>query len=329
MLVRVGARSFGRLLRTLCCWEQRLRVDSLDDADLLALLHKGEMRALNELVERYCDPLRGYLFRLLGGDRALAEDLAQEAFLRVLRRLKEPDELAVRSFKAWLFAIATNLARDWHRRTHELVMSSALPTWAYIWGRYLVATAVSLFFAVELLLAILLVIAVEHETKGGADFPAAQPDAVLATWAAVVLPTTIFVGGLSVALSTLFFRATTLVKVATALGWFIWMVAVSPITQANANVPQWLLRWDPTYVGLVEPSPSYDIYYRALSAGVAPLESSGQPVSQDQLLSLFHQVVNTLPDIDSWLPPHVAWAALALGLVALTSRMFKRYRNAA
>jgi RNA polymerase sigma-70 factor (ECF subfamily) len=84
-------------------------VDHLSDHELLALLHQGEMAALCVLVERYHDPLRGYLFRLLGGDRPLAEDLAQEAFLRVLRLADQP---VVRSFKAWLFAIATNLARD-------------------------------------------------------------------------------------------------------------------------------------------------------------------------------------------------------------------------
>jgi RNA polymerase sigma-70 factor (ECF subfamily) len=90
-------------------------VDQLSDHDLLALLHQGEMAALRVLVERYHDPLRGYLFRLLGGDRPLAEDLAQEAFLRVLRHGhhgQEAQQPAVRSFKAWLFAIATNLARD-------------------------------------------------------------------------------------------------------------------------------------------------------------------------------------------------------------------------
>jgi ABC-type transport system involved in multi-copper enzyme maturation permease subunit len=227
-----------------------------------------------------------------------------------------------------VFAVADGVARDWHRRTHELVMVTELPTWAYIWGRYLVATAVSLFFAVELLLAILLLITIEHVINGGADYPAAQLGPVLATWAAVVLPTTIFVGGLSFALSTLFFRATTLVKLATALGWFIWLGALPALTQGNANVPQWLLSWDPTYVALIEPG-SHEIYYRALSAGVAPLEGAGQPVSQDQLLGLFNHMVNTLPDLNAWLPPHLVWAAGAVGLVAVTSLVFKRYQNAA
>jgi hypothetical protein len=227
-----------------------------------------------------------------------------------------------------VFAAADGVARDWHRRTHELVMSTGLPTWAHVWGRYLVATAVSLFFAIEMLLAILLVIAIEHATNGGANYPAVQPGPVLATWAALVLPTTLFAGGLAFALSTLFFRVTTLVKLAIAVGWFIWLGAVPAITRGNADVPQRALRWDPTYAGLVDTG-LYDIYDHAFGAGVAALERSGHPVSQDQLLSLFHQLVNTLPDIGSWLPPHLAWAAFVVALVALASRMFKRYRNAA
>ena len=87
-------------------------MEQLSDHELLVLLHQGETAALQILVQRYHDPLRGYLFRVLGGDRALAEDCTQEAFLRVLRQCHQPDQPVARSFKAWLFAIATNLARD-------------------------------------------------------------------------------------------------------------------------------------------------------------------------------------------------------------------------
>jgi RNA polymerase sigma-70 factor (ECF subfamily) len=73
------------------------------------LLDRGETAALQLLVQRYHSALTGYLFQLLGGDRPLAEDLTQETFIRVLQHRHQP---APNSFKAWLFAVATNLARD-------------------------------------------------------------------------------------------------------------------------------------------------------------------------------------------------------------------------
>jgi len=87
----------------------RSALDQLCDTELILLLDRGETAALQLLVQRYHSALTGYLFQLLGGDRSLAEDLAQETFIRVLQHLHQP---APKSFKAWLFAVATNLARD-------------------------------------------------------------------------------------------------------------------------------------------------------------------------------------------------------------------------
>lgn len=53
-----------------------------------------------------------YLHRLTG-DPDLAEDLAQEAFVRLLER-----DLPESEARAWIFAVATNLARD-HARTRR------------------------------------------------------------------------------------------------------------------------------------------------------------------------------------------------------------------
>jgi RNA polymerase sigma-70 factor (ECF subfamily) len=65
-------------------------------------------------VERYHGPLLGYLYRLTGGDGALAEDLVQDTFMRVLRSIDQYHY--PRAFKPWLYAIATNLGRDHHKR---------------------------------------------------------------------------------------------------------------------------------------------------------------------------------------------------------------------
>ena len=84
----------------------------MDDEQLMARLMAGDEAALAALVVRHHSPLLGYLFRLCQGDRALAEDLVQESFIRVLRQVSYQ---AGRPFKPWLYAIATNLARDYFK----------------------------------------------------------------------------------------------------------------------------------------------------------------------------------------------------------------------
>ena len=75
---------------------------------------RGDADAFASLVAEHEAPLRRYCVRLLG-QKTLAEDLAQETLLRAfeaLPRLEDPDR-----FGAWLFGIATNLARvTWRRR---------------------------------------------------------------------------------------------------------------------------------------------------------------------------------------------------------------------
>lgn len=82
--------------------------------DLAHSIQRGDRDALATLIERHYDALVGYLYRMTAGDRNLAQDLAQEAFLRLIRgigRYQYP-----RPFKPWLYAIATNLTRDHYKR---------------------------------------------------------------------------------------------------------------------------------------------------------------------------------------------------------------------
>ena len=80
-----------------------------EDADvrLMLLVQKGDANAFEELVSRYQN-------RLLGvGKRDLAEDLAQEVFLRVYRARARYEPNA--KFSTWLFTIANNLASNARR----------------------------------------------------------------------------------------------------------------------------------------------------------------------------------------------------------------------
>jgi RNA polymerase sigma-70 factor (ECF subfamily) len=87
--------------------------DEQDRQDM-ARLAAGQNDALNDLMERHSRRLFHYLLRQLS-DPSDAEDCAQEAFVRVyLHRAKFR---STAKFSTWLYAIATNLARDCHRRS--------------------------------------------------------------------------------------------------------------------------------------------------------------------------------------------------------------------
>lgn len=72
----------------------------------------GEAGAFETLCGRYERPLHHFLHRhTLGRD---VDDLYQETWLRVVRGAPHFDP--TRRFAAWLFQIAINVCRDWHRR---------------------------------------------------------------------------------------------------------------------------------------------------------------------------------------------------------------------
>jgi RNA polymerase sigma-70 factor, ECF subfamily len=86
----------------------------LADEQLARRVQRGHTADLAALVERHHSPLLGFLYRLTGGNRALAEDLTQESFLRALRSIQQYQP--ARPFKPWLYAIAVNVARDYFKR---------------------------------------------------------------------------------------------------------------------------------------------------------------------------------------------------------------------
>jgi RNA polymerase sigma factor (sigma-70 family) len=75
------------------------------DADLVArVLARDDRHAFATLVRRHQGAVRGFLRRLVRGDHALADDLAQETFLRAYRALST--YRGGGRLSSWLFAIA-------------------------------------------------------------------------------------------------------------------------------------------------------------------------------------------------------------------------------
>ncbi len=83
--------------------------DGTSDEILMAAYQAGNQDAFGELFDRYAGRVYGFLVRRLG-DVATAEDLHQEAFLRLHRARDSYDP--ERPFRAWLFAIVHNLVND-------------------------------------------------------------------------------------------------------------------------------------------------------------------------------------------------------------------------
>jgi RNA polymerase sigma-70 factor (ECF subfamily) len=93
-----------------------LRLTNLPDADIAALAKQGRESAFRELVRRYERPVFSLIFRMVR-DREVAEDLAQDTFIKVLNNIdRYRPEFKLSS---WLFKIANNVAID-HLRKRQL-----------------------------------------------------------------------------------------------------------------------------------------------------------------------------------------------------------------
>ena len=82
------------------------------DAELARDALAGSEAAYRDLVARYATPAVNFIYRLIR-DRALAEDLAQEGFLRVYQRLSTYD--SQRKFSSWFFQVLRNITIDYLR----------------------------------------------------------------------------------------------------------------------------------------------------------------------------------------------------------------------
>ena len=87
------------------------------DAEVMLRVKAGDQSAFDYLVQKYRRPLVSFMYRM-ARNAAVAEDLAQEVFLRVYRSRASYEASA--KFTTWLYRIATNLAVNHARDTrHE------------------------------------------------------------------------------------------------------------------------------------------------------------------------------------------------------------------
>ena len=92
--------------------KQKMSDVETSDAELLRAFSKGDAPAMDLLVGRYRQALFSWLLGMTG-NRADAEDLFQEIWVRVIRHAARFNDV---SFRAWLWKIARNLLIDFRRK---------------------------------------------------------------------------------------------------------------------------------------------------------------------------------------------------------------------
>ena len=93
-----------------------LQFSSRTDHELVAAVRRGEDNAFDQLYSRYRTPIWSYASGILrDGDRA--EDVSQEIFISVLRRLRDTERPI--AFKPWIYQIARNACIDELRRARR------------------------------------------------------------------------------------------------------------------------------------------------------------------------------------------------------------------
>jgi RNA polymerase sigma-70 factor (ECF subfamily) len=89
----------------------------MNDTELMMQVREGDAGSISVLMERHWDRLVAFIQRMVQ-NRAVAEELAQEAFLRVYLSRGRYEPTA--KFTTWLYRIASNRALNWIRdNRHE------------------------------------------------------------------------------------------------------------------------------------------------------------------------------------------------------------------
>ena len=93
----------------------------MSDEELMLQICNGEEPAFDEIYFRYGKRLLGYFTRMLNFDKLLAEDALQDLFLKIAETPERFDN--TRSFKTWIFSVASNHCKNYYR--HKKIVSES------------------------------------------------------------------------------------------------------------------------------------------------------------------------------------------------------------
>lgn len=109
--------------------DRKDRFSIYSDEELMCFLCKGEVAAFDELYSRYSQRLMVYFVRMLNFDKDLAKDALQDLFLKIAESPEKFD--TSRSFKTWIFSVASNSCKNFYRhrqivaKSHDEILQSS------------------------------------------------------------------------------------------------------------------------------------------------------------------------------------------------------------
>jgi len=93
------------------CEKCYVMAEKADLARIVSGCQNGDAKSFSELVDIYGNRLYGYFYRLTG-NRAVADDLLGELFVKLVERIRSYRGGA---FESWLFVVASNIFHDYLR----------------------------------------------------------------------------------------------------------------------------------------------------------------------------------------------------------------------
>lgn len=108
---------------------QRKGEAMLSDAQLIASTQNGDLRAFQQLFERYQRQVFGTAYGITN-DRGLAEEVVQDCFLRAHQQIMGGRLDASLPFGAWMHRVAVNRSCDELRRQRVRQLGASLEEWA-------------------------------------------------------------------------------------------------------------------------------------------------------------------------------------------------------
>ena len=212
------------------------------------------------------------------------------------------------------FVATDTVAHDYRERTHELLMTTPLPDWVYLLGRYLAALVISLGLALIMVLAQVGFGLVLHLTNR--DIPAPQLSGLLSSWLVLVLPATLVLTSLAFIGGTLWPQLSIVIKLGLLIVWVLLTVL-----DVATRVGEWVDYWTPGGFGILKVVTKQFIQTYQTQASFLNLKESDQA----QVLAL--QLQQALPDLSGWLVPHLVLVGLSLLVVGLGASQFRRFRG--
>jgi RNA polymerase sigma-70 factor (ECF subfamily) len=89
----------------------------------MGLLQKGSNSALDEIYARYSKKLLAFIYRMVNGNEALAQDILHDIFLKIIEKPQVFD--VSKNFKPWIYQVAANAGKKAHSSPTNVEITDA------------------------------------------------------------------------------------------------------------------------------------------------------------------------------------------------------------